>query len=831
VGATMDTAAMASRLDTLSAELAAEREARMRLEAAFEDGAALRKVELDLSEGLDILANCVSEQAALAQRSEQQVAELAALSRRVENTERKFDSSLDQHAGEVEAQLRQLDGSVRKDLESTKRGLAEILNGGGAESGPKSAARRRQQQQQQGGGGVSRFAPTSSAEQLEQQIRIASTPSAHEAAATAASDQGVPGVTVDGTSAQAICEAFSGVVRDLRAQLSALSDDRATTKASVDECLGLRTVQDALRRDFQVHVARSEQLSQGVDHVVDQLRNVEVFVDRTHKLSTEHNATTERLDWLELQVGKDEETGTASAVAMRLDLEKIQQAMDEVSVAVAADIRGLDVRTQELESSQLAEVVSNLQASVQRQAQVQQELWKQELDGAMSALTERVEASVDQAELSERLQTIEQTIRSHLDANFGEITGQLDEQRALAEQQEEQARLKRAEQLFQKAMGRMRNMSTATCMEAWKQTVAEAKHQRRLIRKVAQRFQNRHLSQCYGRWASQVRASQRQRQLDAAAEQRQFMSTVMARLDPDGDGVVDKDEFTEWAKGQAFRVESWKQELDGAMSALTQEMHGAAQRLTERVEASVDQAELSERLQTIEQTIRSHLDANFGEITGQLDEQRALAEQQEEQARLKRAEQLFQKAMGRMRNMSTATCMEAWTQTVAEAKHQRRLIRKVAQRFQNRHLSQCYGRWAAQVRASQRQRELEHVESWKQKLQSSISKLEGDLSTMSNDFQESIQDLTARVQADQHSVTEMTDQLHDSLQALTTRIDSTVCADEFADVVRRVSVPPPSTRPFLVAVYSHYIALRRLMELRHGRTRRQFGCPLRSGHN
>jgi seryl-tRNA synthetase len=175
--------------------------------------------------------------------------------------------------------------------------------------------------------------------------------------------------------------------------------------------------------------------------------------------------------------------------------------------------------------------------------------------------------------------------------------------------------------------------------------------------------------------------------------------------------------------------------------------------------------------------------------------------------------------------------MEAWTQTVAEAKHQRRLIRKVAQRFQNRHLSQCYGRWAAQVRASQRQRELEHVESWKQKLQSSISKLEGDLSTMSNDFQESIQDLTARVQADQHSVTEMTDQLHDSLQALTTRIDSTVCADEFADVVRRVSVPPPSTRPFLVAVYSHYIALRRLMELRHGRTRRQFGCPLRSGHN
>ena len=51
-----------------------------------------------------------------------------------------------------------------------------------------------------------------------------------------------------------------------------------------------------------------------------------------------------------------------------------------------------------------------------------------------------------------------------------------------------------------------------------------------------------------------VREAQKQRQQEAFQEQQASLHAVLARLDPDGDGVVDQNEFTEWAQIQALRA-------------------------------------------------------------------------------------------------------------------------------------------------------------------------------------------------------------------------------------------------------------------------------------
>ena len=68
---------------------------------------------------------------------------------------------------------------------------------------------------------------------------------------------------------------------------------------------------------------------------------------------------------------------------------------------------------------------------------------------------------------------------------------------------------------------------------------------------------------------------------------------------------------------------------------------------------------------------------------------------QEEANRMKQAENLFRRAMGKMLNASTASCFEAWATKTAESLRQKELVTKVMRRFRNIHLSQCYN----QVRA------------------------------------------------------------------------------------------------------------------------------------
>ena len=58
---------------------------------------------------------------------------------------------------------------------------------------------------------------------------------------------------------------------------------------------------------------------------------------------------------------------------------------------------------------------------------------------------------------------------------------------------------------------------------------------------------------CSAQWAGAVRAAVKQRQQELWDQQQASLQQVLSRLDPDGDGVVDQDEFTTWAQQQAVR--------------------------------------------------------------------------------------------------------------------------------------------------------------------------------------------------------------------------------------------------------------------------------------
>eukprot|EP01045_Picozoa_sp_COSAG04_P035774 COSAG04_NODE_8407_length_980_cov_1.959137_1_plen_148_part_00 len=94
---------------------------------------------------------------------------------------------------------------------------------------------------------------------------------------------------------------------------------------------------------------------------------------------------------------------------------------------------------------------------------------------------------------------------------------------------------------------------------------------------------------CSAQWAGAVRAAVKQRQQELWDQQQASLQQVLSRLDPDGDGVVDQDEFTTWAQQQAVRVELWERQIGSAMAELQA-----------KVESAVDQEELAQRLANIE---------------------------------------------------------------------------------------------------------------------------------------------------------------------------------------------------------------------------------------
>ena len=106
------------------------------------------------------------------------------------------------------------------------------------------------------------------------------------------------------------------------------------------------------------------------------------------------------------------------------------------------------------------------------------------------------------------------------------------------------------------------------CRQAWASTTEEKREKKRLVRKVMLRFRNMHMSQCFTHWSGKIREMRKHQQDQAYQQQQASLQACLARLDPDGDGVVDQDEFTRWAKEQALRVELWEQKLDSAFVEL-----------------------------------------------------------------------------------------------------------------------------------------------------------------------------------------------------------------------------------------------------------------------
>ena len=186
-----------------------------------------------------------------------------------------------------------------------------------------------------------------------------------------------------------------------------------------------------------------------------------------------------------------------------------------------------------------------------------------------------------------------------LSSSADQLSGEIGQVRQLAAEMQEAEQKKRAEQMARRAMGKMNNMSTGSCFQTWSEKAAESRRQKQLTRQAAARFRNAYMVRCYNHWAGVVREAQKQRQQEAFQEQQASLHAVLARLDPDGDGVVDQNEFTEWAQIQALRVESWEKRLDSALSEGREQLEqGADQAALESLSEEIVQrfAELETQL-------------------------------------------------------------------------------------------------------------------------------------------------------------------------------------------------------------------------------------------
>eukprot|EP01046_Picozoa_sp_COSAG06_P019867 COSAG06_NODE_1432_length_9478_cov_5.092014_5_plen_320_part_00 len=175
-------------------------------------------------------------------------------------------------------------------------------------------------------------------------------------------------------------------------------------------------------------------------------------------------------------------------------------------------------------------------------------------------------------------------MEEHITGTADSLAGEIVEMREVTKDLAAKEKQKRAELLFRRALGRMKHMSCGKVFAAWTKATSDSTRKRKMARQAINRFKNTWMSQCFNQWAGAVRSARKKKQEAILEEQTTKLQAVLARLDPDGDGVVDQDEFTEWAQIQALRVEAWERKLTAAMSELDT--------LTDRVESSVDQRTL-----------------------------------------------------------------------------------------------------------------------------------------------------------------------------------------------------------------------------------------------
>lgn len=263
---------------------------------------------------------------------------LETLETKVREAEQLFGAGMAQ-SDSVEAQLHKLEATVAREL--------------GIRSGPTASARDLTATTLPSE--YSDALRSSSAEELEQLVRKASTPTRRapkragsrrpnaedEHAAILASMKGLLGHE----TAEAICEAFAGVIKELRANV----DDMAHAGAATTAVAELEHNHDLLRRDLQ---SRSDKLGEGVENVLQQLQQVSAFAAKTDALRNVHDETLRRVQQLEDKLGKDREDRAPELErryeALHAELEETSKTIDDISHAVAHDLERLDAKDSEL---------------------------------------------------------------------------------------------------------------------------------------------------------------------------------------------------------------------------------------------------------------------------------------------------------------------------------------------------------------------------------------------------------------------------------------------------------------------------------------------------
>ena len=190
---------------------------------------------------------------------------------------------------------------------------------------------------------------------------------------------------------------------------------------------------------------------------------------------------------------------------------------------------------------------------------------------------------------------------------------------------------------------------------------------------------------------------------------------MLSRLDPDGDGVVTEDEFTQWAKEQALRVQHWEQRLEDVLSELS-----------EQVEKSVDQDVLSERLARVETQLKQQISGAADELAEEIGEMRELTQKLAEQEKQKKIELLARRALGRIRNNLTLKAFTAWHTNTVERVRRQNLARRAIGRIRNVCMVAAFARWAGAVRSARKKRHDTQLEEQALQLQQVLSHLDLD---------------------------------------------------------------------------------------------------------
>lgn len=253
---------MLARLERLEQLLEEERQARLAL--AAEMAQLGERVDEDHDEVLEIVG---------------------ALGTRVQEAEQLFDAGM-QQTSSIEAQLHKLEAHVAQDL--------------GVRSGP-----GRSQGDLTSSGNFTAALRSNSAEELEESIRKASAPRhrARHAGSRAAREEHTTVASSTGglmgqETAEAICEAFASVIKELRANVDKMNAAGIDTSAVT----ALEQNHHALRRDMQM---RSESLGEGVSNVLEQLELISKLAVQTDALQQGHDETISRVQRLELKLTND----------------------------------------------------------------------------------------------------------------------------------------------------------------------------------------------------------------------------------------------------------------------------------------------------------------------------------------------------------------------------------------------------------------------------------------------------------------------------------------------------------------------------------------------